>query len=186
MRRLAMILSIVVIVGLIVPAGASATYYWFNYARMGSITHGRINFNCSITTCSMPFYRAGSGSGTNACQANNWIPLGTYSVPFHNDHYAGSLIQGRVWRLSDYQCSNGVRRTQLFVHSEETASNGQSGCYSGNGDGFFCWESTNDYYSQGCIKVARQPVTNGYSDLGRLDYEYHLWGHALDWVQVWS
>jgi hypothetical protein len=54
--------------------------------------------------------RAGSGSGTDACQHNNWIPKGDYAVLWHDDNYPGSAIQGRVWRLSDYQCSNGVRR----------------------------------------------------------------------------
>jgi len=121
--------------------------------------------------------RGGSGSGTNQCQTNNRIPLGTYSVPFHNGNYAGSLIQGRVWRLSDYQCSNGVRRTELFVHSEETSSQGQS-CPT-PGDDPFCWEGNDDYYSNGCIKVARPPGSN---HLGQVDSFVHQYGAATSLI----
>ena len=92
------------------------------------------------------YIRAGSGSGTDACQHNNWIPLGDYDVLWHDDNYPGSKIQGRVWRLSDYQCSNGVRRTELFVHSEETSGQGQS-CGPSGTDYPFCWEGDHDYYS---------------------------------------
>jgi hypothetical protein len=182
MKRLATVGLVVLALTLAVPTTASA-YGWFIYWRNGTLINGSIDYNCSGSTCGSPIYRAGSGSGTNACQHNNWIPLGSYDVPFHQDHYAGSLIQGRVWRLADYQCSNGVRRTELFVHSEETSSNGQY-CPTG-GDDPFCWEGANDYYSNGCIKVARMPVTNGYSDLGRLDN----WAHSIEavsWVSVYS
>lgn len=167
---------------LLLPATASA-YEWVNYSRNGTLINGMIVYNCSVSTCSIN-WRGGSGSGTNACQKNNWIPVGSYDVPFHSDNYAGSLIQGRVWRLTDYQCSNGVRRTELFIHSEETSGQGQY-CPSG-GDDPFCWESTNDYYSNGCIKIARKPVIDGYSDLGRLDRWDHGYGDNLDWVRVYS
>src|SRR5215212_1721790 len=123
-------------------------------------------------------FRAGSGSGTDACQHNNWIPKGHYDVLWHDDYYPGSKIQGRVWRLSDYQCSNGVRRTELFVHSEETSGQGQY-CPTGSDDPF-CWEGDYDYYSYGCIKVARQPVP---SDLRQVDSFVHSYGMATDlWV----
>jgi len=184
MKRFVVAAVVAVAFGLSVPATASAFYEWINYSRNGTLINGSINYNCSIDTCGSPFYRGGSGSGTNACQTNNWIPVGTYDVPFHDDHYPGSLIQGRVWRLSDYQCSNGVRRTELFIHSEETSSNGQY-CPTG-GDDPFCWESTNDYYSNGCIKIARMPVTNGYSDLGRLDSWDHSFSGPINWVSVYS
>lgn len=163
------------------PADASE---WIQYWRNGSLINGSINYNCSISTCSSPLWRGGSGSGMDACQKNNWIPIGTYSVPFHQDNYAGSLIQGRVWRMSDYQCSNGVVRNELFVHSEETSTNGQY-CPT-SGDDPFCWESTNDYYSNGCIKIARMPVTGGYSDLGRLDSWEHGIAGTVSWVTVYS
>jgi hypothetical protein len=40
----------------------------------------------------------------------------------------------------------------------------------------YCWDGDMDYYSLGCIKVARGPVVNGYSDLGRLDAFQHSHG----------
>ena len=118
---------------------------------------------------------SGSGSGTDACQHYNWIPKGDYDVLWHDDNYPGSSIQGRVWRLSDYQCSNGVRRTELFVHSEETSGQGQS-CGPAGTDYRFCWEGDHDYYSLGCVKLARRPTP---SDLGRVDNFVHAYGMAL-------
>lgn len=182
MKKLAALAIVAFAVTLCVPMAATASQ-WFIYWRNGTLINGSFEYDCSISTCGSPILRAGSGSGTNACQTNNWIPLGSYTVTFHQDHYAGSLIQGRVWRLSDYQCSNGVRRTELFVHSEETSSNGQY-CPTG-GDDPFCWEDTNDYYSNGCVKIARMPVTNGYSDLGRVDSWVHSLGYA-QWLDVYS
>jgi hypothetical protein len=149
------------------PAGATT----FTYKRNGTLINGQIRGECGAT-CYTSWYRAGSGNGYDACQTNNWVPLGTYTVPWHNHNYNASLIKGRVWRMSDYQCQNGVRRTELFVHSEETADNGQY-CTAGDPDDDFCWEGDQDYYSFGCIKVARMPVTNGQSDLGRIDSYQH-------------
>lgn len=122
--------------------------------------------------------RAGSGSGTDACQHNNWIPKGDYDVLWHDDDYPGSQVQGRVWRLSDYQCSNGVRRTDLFVHSEETSGQGQA-CGPSGTDYPFCWEGPGDYYSLGCVKLARKPTP---SDLGRVDNFVHSYGAATELV----
>ena len=127
------------------------------------------------------YIRAGSGSGTDACQHNNWIPMGDYAVLWHDDNYPGSSIQGRVWRLSDYQCSNGVRRTELFVHSEETSGQGQS-CGPAGTDYKFCWEGDHDYYSLGCVKIARRPTP---SDLGQVDNFVHAYG-AVDDLLVFS
>jgi hypothetical protein len=121
------------------------------------------------------YLRAGSGSGTDACQHYNWIPRGNYDVLWHDDYFDGTKIQGRVWRLSDYQCSNGVRRTELFIHSEENSQQGQT-CWS-SGDAPFCWDGDGDYYSYGCIKLARQPVP---SDLRQVDSFVHTYGAATD------
>jgi len=121
-------------------------------------------------------FRAGSGIDTDACQHDNWIPLGNYDVLWHDDNFDGSAVQGRVWRLSDYQCSNGVRRTELFIHSEETSSQGQS-CGPAGTDYPFCWEGAGDYYSYGCIKLARQPVP---SDLRAVDTFVHAHWPAAD------
>ena len=177
-RKLAILGALGLALASVVPV-ASASGAIFEYHRNGTLINGQIRGNCGYQ-CVTSWYRAGSGSGTNACQTNNWIPIGGYSVIFHSDNYAGSLIQGRVWRLSDYQCSNGVRRTDLFVHSQETSSQGQQ-CPSGYPD--LCWDTDNDYYSFGCIKVARMPVTNGYSDLGRLNAFEHSINRPV--TQVW-
>lgn len=180
-RRLATVALGALALTFLAPASADAAGL-FNYWRNGSLINGRIQYDCSNSpSCFSPLYRAGSGSGFNECQTNNWIPAGRFTVPWHQDHFAGSLIQGRVWRLSDYQCTNGVRRTELFVHSEETSGQGQY-CPTG-GDDPFCWESVNDYYSNGCIKIARMPVTGGASDLGRMDGKHHAL-QAVAWVDV--
>src|SRR5438477_3641488 len=100
------------------PAPASSFYY-----QRTSLTNSIFDVLNSDGYWAGDF-RAGSGIGTDACQHYNWIPRGDYDVLWHDDHYAGSAIQGRVWRLSDYQCSNGVCRTELFVHSEETSDLG--------------------------------------------------------------
>jgi hypothetical protein len=84
--------------------------------------------------------------------------------------------QGRVWWLQDKTCRDGItRRTELFIHSEETASNGQS-CSSAYDDPF-CWERESDYYSLGCIKLARpSPVASFPNDLGAAHATYHDYG----------
>lgn len=147
----------------------------FVYQRQGSPINGRIRGECGYQ-CVTSWHRAGSGNGgMSACQYGNWLPLGNYTVQFHHDGYNGSLIRGRVWRLQDFYCAhNGVWRTELFVHTEETQDRGQS-CTS-HPDDLFCWEGVNDYYSLGCIKVARMPIgSDGRSDIGRLDN----WTHAV-------
>lgn len=163
-----------------VPSTASATRTWFNYNRNSSTVHGSITFNCDVSTCVSRSYRAGAGNGgRNACQKNNWIPIGTYKNNFHRDDFAGSKIRGRVWKISDYQCKSGVIRNDLFVHSEETSSRRQA-C-STSGDDPFCWEGPNDYYSNGCIKVARRRP----NDLRKLDGWAHGFNRGkLNWVSV--
>src|SRR3954454_22108730 len=53
--------------------------------------------------------RAGSGSGTDARQHNNWIPKGHYASLWHDDGYLGSEVPGPGGRASDWRCSIGVR-----------------------------------------------------------------------------
>jgi hypothetical protein len=161
-----------VLVAVAAPAADAAQ---FVYERQGSPINGRIRGECGYQ-CVSSWYRAGSGNGgTKACEYHNWLPLGTYDVWFHDDSYGGSLIRGRVWRLQNFFCAhNGVTRTELFVHTEETQDRGQA-CTS-HPDDPFCWEGANDYYSLGCIKVARMPIgSDGKSDIGRLD----TWAHAV-------
>jgi len=168
-------LLLVTAAALVWTAPASASYFYYHRTSLTNSAFETID-NFGHTTGNN---RAGSGSGTDACQHNNWIPLGAYDVLWHDDNYTGSKVQGRVWRLSDYQCSNGVRRTELFVHSEETSGQGQS-CGPDGTDYPFCWESAHDYYSFGCIKLARQPVP---SDLRQVDSFVHTYGMATDlWV----
>ena len=167
-------LLVVAVVALSCAAPAAAADSSFYYQRT-SLTDSTFDVLSSAGYWSGNI-RAGSGSGTDACQHNNWIPLGDYNVLWHDDDYAGSSIQGRVWRLSDYQCSNGVRRTELFVHSEETSAQGQS-CGPAGTDYKFCWEGDHDYYSLGCVKLARRPTP---SDLGRVDTFVHAYGMASD------
>ena len=81
-----------------------------------------------------------------------WLPTGYYDLWGHWDNYNGA-IAGRVFYLQNKPCWNGTWRTELFVHSEETAGQGQY-CPTA-GDDPYCWEGAYDYYSNGCIKVSR-------------------------------
>src|SRR5206468_447857 len=85
-------------------------------------------------------FRAGSGTSTDECYvAHGWLPAGWYDIVGHYDNYNASLIKGRVWRLSDKRCmgGTGTLRTELFIHSEETADEGQY-CPTPYDDSF-CW-----------------------------------------------
>lgn len=143
------------------PSALGAAFY---YERQNSTINGRIKYSANSGTIVSPWYRAGSGNGgTQECVTNNWIPTGQHNVQAHYDNYNGTQIKGRVWWMNDIPCGGNVR-TQMFVHSEETSSQGQD-----PNNEPFRWDGDSDYYSFGCIKVARLPVVNGYSDLGRLD-----------------
>jgi hypothetical protein len=126
-------------------------------------------------------WRAGSGSSTAECQrGEGWLPAGWYSLWGHWNHYNGSAVKGRVWWLQDKYCADGVtKRVELFIHSEETADNGQ--LCSSTWDDPFCWERVNDYYSLGCIKLARpSPVADFPNDLGSAHNHYHSYGGSPD------
>ena len=103
-------------------------------------------------------WRAGSGlpgdSTTNSCvKGHGWLPDGRYRVRQYDD-WAGNLIHGRVFRLSDKRCVNGTLREQLFIHTE--AGPGNSQCADVPGDQLCRWEypKINDYTSHGCIKMS--------------------------------
>jgi hypothetical protein len=122
-------------------------------------------------------WRAGSGASTDECRrGEGWLPAGWYAQWGHWNNYEGSKIKGRVWWLQDKYCHDGItKRVELFIHSEETAANGQS-C-SSLWDDPFCWEREGDYYSLGCIKLARpSPVADFPSDLGSAHSYYHAYG----------
>lgn len=134
-------------------------------------------------------WRAGSGlppSGTDACEINvGWLPNGWYDSPSGmTDHYEGSLIHGRVWRLQDKACSGGTVRTELFIHTEETVPNNQDcGPLLPNDDLPECWDmravsggtvASWDYRSEGCIKVRRDsPEGSWTGDMGPVHSTYH-------------
>jgi hypothetical protein len=117
--------------------------------------------------------RAGSGNGTRdeCAKGSGWLPPGTYDLRSHADNYNGSVIWGRVWHLQDKKCASGVMRTELFIHTEETRTQGQAGCLTGpNADGPQCWEGPQDYLSAGCIKVAHP------TDIADAHYVFHNHG----------
>jgi hypothetical protein len=118
-------------------------------------------------------WRAGSGYTTNGCQVDaGWLPNGYYTLASHQDHY-DLTIKGRVWHFDDKQCSDGTWRRELFIHSEETADNGQL-CGYPYYDERYCWDGDGDYKSVGCIKVAHaQPYP---SDIAKVDNDWHNWG----------
>jgi len=97
----------------------------------------------------------GHGDPRNECLSNRGhAPRGSYRMrtpPYHQMHFNGSEIKGRVWRLDDKKCNYGTTvRTELFVHTEELSNHGQDP----NREAFR-WDGPNDYRSEGCWKVAR-------------------------------
>ena len=120
-------------------------------------------------------WRAGSGlpggSATNSCvKGHGWLPNGRYTLRQYDD-YAGNLIHGRAFRLSDKRCANGTLREQLFIHTEAAAGNRQ--CANGPGDQICRWEfpKINDYTSHGCIKMSPSAIL-------ALTRDYHRFFHA--------
>lgn len=115
---------------------------------------------------------AGSGMGNqySTCQTNlGRLPSGWYdSANGHMvDNKNGTAIDGRAWGLEDKVCNGGsTLRTELFIHTEETVSNGQN-CTSAPDDPH-CWEGTFDYASQGCVKVSHPTSVS----------TLHTWWHS--------
>ena len=74
-------------------------------------------------------WRAGSGLpgpyATKPCEnVHRWLPDGTSSLRQFDD-YAGTLIRGRSFRLSDKRCGDGTLRQETFSHTESAAGNRQ-------------------------------------------------------------
>jgi hypothetical protein len=151
-RNLVMLLAVVAALGS--PAAASGYYTYFEFARQTNIASTlRMVWQQQPGKFSSVSWRAGSGTSTDACWiGHGWLPIGWYDLNGHWNNYDGT-IKGRVFYLQNKQCWNGTWRTELFVHSEETADEGQY-CPS-PGDDPYCWEGDFDYYSNGCIKVSR-------------------------------
>jgi hypothetical protein len=175
-RRIAV--AITIVAALVPSARASAaTHVFFAFHRYTN-TNSRLTVNLqdvySGQILAQQAFRAGSGTSTNECYVGHgWLPAGWYDIVGHFDHYDASLIKGRAWQLSDKRCigGTGTLRTELFIHSEETAANGQY-CPTSSDDPF-CWEGTFDYYSNGCIKLAHaQPYP---SDIAYADNDWDAW-----------
>lgn len=167
---------ICLVLALCVPAAAAGANGWWTFHRqtnLDSTLRWKWTHPPNPTEYSAS-WRAGSGTSTNECRrAEGWLPAGWYSQWGHWNDYEGSAIKGRVWWVQDKYCADGVtKRIELFIHSEETSSNGQQ-CTS-TYDDRFCWERVADYYSLGCIKLARpSPVANFPNDLGNAHRTYH-------------
>jgi hypothetical protein len=172
--RFALVIALSIFAASTAAARASV---WMNFTRIsnaGSTLRFTWQDDATGQQRATQIWRAGSGVTTNECLvAQGWLPAGLYDVRGHFDHYQGSKIQGRVWQLSDKRCNggSGALRTELFIHSEETADNGQY-CPT-PGDDPFCWEGDGDYRSIGCIKVAHMPPYP--SDIAQADNDWDAW-----------
>ena len=169
----------VVAVALVAGASAQGANGWWTFDRDTNL-NSTLSWVWTYPPSAAQYsrsWRAGSGTTPDECRrASGWLPQGWYSQWGHWNHYDGDSIKGRVWWLQDKYCWDGVtKRTELFIHSEETADNGQH-CTSLTDDPF-CWERTADYYSLGCIKLARpSPVADFPNELGNAHSVYHDYG----------
>jgi hypothetical protein len=171
------------------PASAARTCAYFEFDKGTNINSTLIGraFDQSGRCVVTRSWRAGSGLNTNPCDKDNgdgvggWLPNGWYDVLEMNHSWNGSAVRGRVWRLENKACSDGTFRTELFIHTEETASATQE-CTPPANDSPWCWDDyqngsgTNDYYSA-CIKVRRQsPEGNWANDHGPVHQFWHDFG----------
>jgi hypothetical protein len=175
-RRIALIVALVATLTP-VPRASAATQVFFAFHRYSN-TNSLLTVNLqnvySGEILAQQSLRAGSGTSTNECYlGHGWLPAGWYDIVGHFDHYDASLIKGRAWQLSDKRCmgGTGTLRTELFIHSEETADDGQY-CPTPYDDSF-CWEGVSDYYSNGCIKLAHAPPYP--SDIAYADNDWDAW-----------
>ena len=179
LRRLAVatLLAIGVQTALIVAPAGALTSGWFQFDRKTNTNSPLWWFhsNDGRQTATYTGYRAGSGSSTDECWVGKgWLPGGWYDMWGHWNNYNGGQIFGRVWRLSDHTCRNGsTRRTELFIHTEETSNDGQN-CNSEPQ----CWDGANDYYSAGCIKVS-WPRLGFPNTIGLIHQSFHDNGGSL-------
>lgn len=168
-RILASVFALMVLIGVQAqPASA-----WWDLHRAGNpfALNGGLQWLWFDGSYHSAAWRAGSGNGnTNECATGaGWLPTGSYGVRGHWDDYNGSAIKGYVWWLDDKPCYGGVWRTELFIHSEMTASRGQNCAIEAQ-----CWTDVNpiDYASAGCIKIS-------YYDMPTV---HHYWT-LVGWTQ---
>lgn len=170
---------IIILAAMAIPPAAGTANGWWTFQRESNL-NSTLTWKWTYPPNPSEYsksWRAGSGTTMNECRrGEGWLPAGWYSQWGHWNGYDGSAIKGRVWWLQDKYCADGVtKRMELFIHSEETAANGQR-CTSSYDDPF-CWERVSDYYSLGCIKLARpSPVASFPNDLGLAHSYYHSYG----------
>jgi hypothetical protein len=148
------ITAVLAAAALAIPANASAYRTWFEFTRQSNLWSPltiATDYGGGFVTTQT--WRAGSGTSTDACWvAHGWLPTGWYDLWGHWNNYDGT-IKGRVFYLSNKPCWNGTWRSELFIHSEDTAAQGQY-CPTAYDDPY-CWEGDYDYHSNGCVKVSR-------------------------------
>ena len=96
-------------------APARAYYTWFDFQRQTN-TASTLTLNWEPTAGHFfsTSWRAGSGTSTDACWVGHgWLPAGHYDLWGQYDHYDGSAVKGRVFRLQDKQCWNGTWQSCL-------------------------------------------------------------------------
>jgi len=151
------------------PAHAVAgTYSYFEFDK-GSAPMGTLHFWVyDEATDRLMLHRtwtAGSGSGSaDECYSDHgWLPNGTYSVKAW--HKTSGTILGDIFEISDKKCPDGTLRFDLFIHTEQTASNGQ--CANTSGDQTCYWgdppSGRSEYNSEGCIKLSPTDLHNAYA-----------------------
>jgi len=168
------------VVALIVPVPSPSLAPTPDGGLKGSFDFKRVEITNSVLTWKWTDYnvspaksytktwRAGSGENKDECDksygsdSGGWLPAATYKLKGMFDN-KNDLIKARAIYFEDKVCSNGVTwRTGLFIHTEETAAQGQS-CDQ------YCWNGVNDYKSKGCIKVS-------YADMPSVHSHYHTKG----------
>lgn len=162
-KRIATIVATAVALAAAAPASAGN----FDFKRVTNANSTlKWMWACGTGVCSTS-WRAGSGTTTNECERDRgWLPAGWYNrhAVYHN---YDSTIKGRAFWVEDKRCYNGMWRTELFIHTEETASQGQS-CPT-SGDDPYCWEgdsvTPSDYTSQGCIKLSPTHIGQAHNHL---------------------
>ena len=170
-RWLALVSLCLAVLGLNASVAAPAhaivhTYSYFEFDK-GTAPVGELHFWVyNVATDALILHRtwpAGSGTGSaDECYTNNgWLPNGTYSVKAW--HKTNGVILGDIFELSDKKCPSRTLRTDLFIHTEQTASSGQCTNTSGVDDTCYWGDSSNEYRSNGCIKLSPTDLHSAYA-----------------------
>ncbi|MFE0100641.1 hypothetical protein [Streptomyces sp. NPDC059009] len=156
---------------------AAATDRYYLRFDKGSVTNSRLELVKRVPgrDAVIKTYKAGSGQIKNSCAVGRgWLPDADarhpYAVQWHRKNFDG-VINGFVIKLSDKRCSNGTKRTELFIHSE-MKPNGRQGTIESER-----WtnQSPNDYYSNGCIKLHPTHIKDLFKRLDRVGWPKKLY-----------